>query len=202
MKRKKINNLYPLWVWLVTISTYPIAAFISVFFETKPGFRSFFKIFPYIVFYSVVYSLPVMVVYCLFFFRLIKTRLNPVQIKLVLIFIALTGVIVTLHWISIFNEYLVLFYAVPLVVAGFTFRIGSQKNLPIKKYDVFEARLDINPAVPKGTRGTVLEEWEGGVFEVEFLNADGQQIVYEGKKSFTINRSDIGHYKDPFLNFE
>jgi hypothetical protein len=52
-------------------------------------------------------------------------------------------------------------------------QIRSRKDEPVKKYDVFEVNREINPLVPKGSRGAILEVWEDGVFKMEFVGADG-----------------------------
>ncbi len=200
MKAKKINYFYPLWVWLTTLGALPIVSLCSIFFESHPNFHSFFKALPYIIFYSIGFSLPVFILYTLSFFLLLRTRLKQISIQLVLIFMALTGLIITLSWISFLNPFLVLCYGIPLVLAGLAFRIRSRKNLPIKQFDFFTVNRDINPVVPRGSRGTILEVWEAGMFEVEFLNAQGQNILYDGKKSFTITVDDIGIYGDPYPN--
>jgi hypothetical protein len=84
-----------------------------------------------------------------------------------------------------------------LLVAKPIFRIRSRKYLPVKQYDVFEVNREINPLVPKGSRGAILEVWEDGVFEVEFVGPDGQNIAYDGRNTYTIYIRDIGYYADP-----
>ena len=197
MKAKKINHFYPLWVWMTTLGTLPIVSLCSIFFESHPNFHSFFEALPDIIFYSIGFSLPVFILYTLSFFLLLRTRLKEIPAKLVLLFIALSGLLITLSWVSFLHPFLVLCYGIPLVVAGLAFRIRSRKNMPIKQFDFFTVNRDINPLIPRGSRGTILEVWEGGVFEVEFLDGQGQNILYDGKKSFTITADDIGIYGDP-----
>ena len=98
--RKKINYFYPLWVWLTTLTAYPLMAFIATLFEEEPNFHQFLKFFSYVVFYSVVFSVPVLIVYWFSFSLLVKTKLETIELKLVLFLIAATGLAITLqiHW--------------------------------------------------------------------------------------------------------
>jgi hypothetical protein len=195
--RKKINYFYPLWVWLTTLTAYPLICFIATLFEEKPNFPHFFKIYPFILIYSLVLSIPELIVYCFSFYLLVKTKLKIIELKLVLFLIAATGLAITLQILITFNLPLFSLYAVPLLVATPIFRIRSRKYLPVKQYDVFEVNREINPLVPKGSRGAILEVWEDGVFEVEFVGPDGQNIAYDGRSTYTIYTKDISYYADP-----
>ena len=195
--RKKINYFYPLWVWLTTLTLIPLMSFIAIFFEAKPNFHQFFKVYPFIVIYSVVFSIPMVIVCWFSFSLLIKTKMETIELKLVLFLIAATGLAITLQILITFNLPLFSLYAVPLLVATLIFRIRSRKYPPVKQYDVFEVNREINPLVPKGSRGAILEVWEDGVFEVEFVGPDGQNIAYDGRNTYTIYIKDIGYYADP-----
>jgi hypothetical protein len=60
-----------------------------------------------------------------------------------------------------------------------------------KQYDVFELARDINPVIRKGMRGVILEVWDFGVFEVEFVKEDATNYEYNGASTFTIKLEDI-----------
>jgi hypothetical protein len=195
--RKKINYFYLLRVWLTTLTAYPLMCLIATLFEEKPNFPHFFKVYPFILIYSLVLSIPVLIVYWFSFYLLVKTKLETIELKLVLFLIAATGLAITLQFLIAFNLPLFSLFAVPLLAATFLFRIRSRKYLPVKQYDVFEVNREINPLVPKGSRGAILEVWEDGVFEVEFVGPDGQNIAYDGRNTYTIYIRDIGYYADP-----
>ena len=63
--------------------------------------------------------------------------------------------------------------------------------MKIKQYDVFELAKDLNPNITKGMRGVILEIWTENAFEVEFLNKEGFNYEYDGKYTFTIDKTYI-----------
>ncbi len=195
--RKKINYFYPVWVWLTTVTAYPLSCFIATLFEEEPNFHHFFKVYPIIFVLSLAFSIPMLIICWISFARLIKTNMETIELKLVLFLIAVAGFAITLQILNGLSLPLFSIYAVPLLIATLIFRIRSRKDEPVKKYDVFEVNREINPLVPKGSRGAILEVWEDGVFEVEFVGPDGQNIAYDGRNTYTIYIKDISFYSDP-----
>ncbi len=61
----------------------------------------------------------------------------------------------------------------------------------LQQYDCFELARDINPAITKGMTGVILEIWEPGVFEVEFVKGDATNYGFNGCYTFTITVEDI-----------
>jgi len=59
------------------------------------------------------------------------------------------------------------------------------------QYEVIELARDLNPAIRKGTRGTILEVLSEDCFEVEFLNEKGRNLEFDGQYTFTVKSSDI-----------
>jgi hypothetical protein len=195
--RKKINYFYPVWVWLTTLTAYPLTCFVATLFEEEPNFRHFFKVYPIVFVLSLAFSVPMLIICWISFARLIKTNMETIELKLVLFLIAATGLAITFQIMNGLNLPLFSIYAVPLLIGTLIFRIRSRKDEPVKKYDVFEVNREINPLVPKGSRGAILEVWEDGVFEVEFVGPDGQNIAYDGRNTYTIYFRDIDYYCDP-----
>ena len=55
------------------------------------------------------------------------------------------------------------------------------------EYEVFELAKDLNPNIPAGMRGVVLEIYNlGEAFEVEFVKPDGTNHEYDNQSTFTI----------------
>lgn len=61
----------------------------------------------------------------------------------------------------------------------------------VNQYEVFELTRDINPVIKQGMKGVILEVWEPGVYEVEFVKEDGCNYGYNGNYTFTIRQEDI-----------
>jgi len=76
------------------------------------------------------------------------------------------------------------------------FRRGVQTGTPPpeapKQYDVFVLAKDINPAILKGMNGVILEVWDDGMFEVEFLDKDGINFQFEDCATFTVDHTFVG----------
>lgn len=62
----------------------------------------------------------------------------------------------------------------------------------IKQYDCFILEKDINPNITKGMEGVVLEIYDNGFYEVEFLKSDGTNYGFDNEFTFTIDKSFIG----------
>ena len=67
--------------------------------------------------------------------------------------------------------------------------------MKMKQYDIFELSKDLNPIIKKGKRGVVLQIYNDGIFEVEFVNDEGLNIEYDGRSTFTIDLSFIKMYE-------
>jgi len=60
----------------------------------------------------------------------------------------------------------------------------------LQQYETFELIKDLNPVITKGMRGVILEVYDEGTYEVEFVKDDGANYEYEGQGTFTI-KSDV-----------
>jgi hypothetical protein len=141
--------------------------------------------------YSIVFSIPAFAIYYVLFLVLIKKPFKIVYKKGVLALVALLEMALTFAILPMTVITLTLLYAIPLVFAGFAFRIRSKKDLSVQKFDIFILARDLNPKVPKGSQGIILEIWDNGHLEAEFLNKNNQLLIFEGIKSFTITTSDM-----------
>ena len=56
-----------------------------------------------------------------------------------------------------------------------------------REHAVFLLTKDLNPLIIKGSQGVVVYVYSQHVFEVEFVNADGTNINYEGQSTFKVN---------------
>ncbi len=62
----------------------------------------------------------------------------------------------------------------------------------MRQFDPCEIVVDLNPKILKGTRGTVLEVYDGGkAFEVEFMDEEGENIAYKGQLTFLVSKEQI-----------
>jgi hypothetical protein len=59
------------------------------------------------------------------------------------------------------------------------------------KYQSIELVRDINPVLKAGMPGVILEVWDEGHYEVEFLDEDGFNYEYNGEAIFTLKPTDI-----------
>ena len=62
----------------------------------------------------------------------------------------------------------------------------------IKQYDCFKLTKDLNPVIPKGTVGVILDSYPTGKdYEVEFPLKDGTNLEFNNQISFTVDQSYI-----------
>ena len=54
---------------------------------------------------------------------------------------------------------------------------------------------DVNPKLRKGMIGTVIEPWDKGYVEVEFVREDGRNVSHEGRITFTILESKLQQFQ-------
>ena len=59
------------------------------------------------------------------------------------------------------------------------------------KYQTIKLLRDINPVVTQGMKGVILEVLSPNEFEVEFLNEQGKNYVFDGQYTFTIKATDF-----------
>ena len=57
----------------------------------------------------------------------------------------------------------------------------------MKEYDVFILKEDLNPLLPKGSKGVILMTFPDNEFEVEFVKEDATNVEYEGRDTFTVS---------------
>ena len=69
---------------------------------------------------------------------------------------------------------------------------AGRRKRTIKKYDVFFLAKDLNPIITKGMQGVILELWDEDGFEIEFVHEDGTNYEYNGRATFSVDRSYIG----------
>lgn len=62
----------------------------------------------------------------------------------------------------------------------------------IRQYDVFLLSKDLNAVITKGMKGVILEVWDDNAFEIEFAREDGTNYDYDGKATFTVDKSFVG----------
>jgi hypothetical protein len=63
--------------------------------------------------------------------------------------------------------------------------------MKIEQYDIVELIEDLNPKILKGFKGTILEKYSDNQFEIEFVNEDGSNVLYNDQFTFTVTAKQI-----------
>lgn len=74
--------------------------------------------------FSIIYSIPTLIIYLLVFYRLINRKIDPKWIKFILILITITGITLTTLLIDFSSlKNLTIYYSISSLVTGILFRI-------------------------------------------------------------------------------
>lgn len=57
----------------------------------------------------------------------------------------------------------------------------------MKEYDIFILKENLNPLLPKGSKGVILMTYPNNFFEVEFVKKDASNVEYDGRSTFTVS---------------
>ena len=57
----------------------------------------------------------------------------------------------------------------------------------MQEYDIFILKEDLNPVLPKNSKGVIMLCYPNNEYEVEFVKDDTTNIEYQGRSTFTIS---------------
>ncbi|MDX1937105.1 MAG: hypothetical protein SFU21_08300, partial [Flavihumibacter sp.] len=99
---KKTGSLFVLKYWMLTLITAPL--FFLLIINSLPAFRGFvlfdFEFYPLILIFSILLSIPTLLIIWLAFIALSYTQLSQLYIKLITVAFTLAGINITLLLIS------------------------------------------------------------------------------------------------------
>lgn len=131
-----INKSYILKHWITTLFLAPVISQIIEFIFGKSHHQvvGLFEVFPVTLIFSIVFSLPALVIYIFTFYFLYRNKVTFLVSKLTLIIVSVVTISITLILIggTMFNEMIVA-YSLSALVTGLFFSIRIKQN---KKYAV------------------------------------------------------------------
>ena len=121
--------LYPLWLWLVTISIAPILNVIYTLY-TKHQFETISIFLIYSILCGLYFSIPVFIITYIAFLILRDLDLPHNTIKLSLAIVAIIGIIITFYFISLYLLFsYTIIYSLSVIIASCILRIKN-KEIP------------------------------------------------------------------------
>ncbi len=124
----KTKEAFPFLVWATTLIIAPlIRTFIESVYKGSKITKMDFQYMDIWWMLSFIYSLPVLIVYCIIFYALRKKDLSPTAIKLILISICIIGIIVTFAFLELHGWQLILSYSISVITSSLIYKIQRKE---------------------------------------------------------------------------
>lgn len=128
-----MNQSYILKHWLATLIVAPFlpSLYELIFGSIKGQIVGLLEVYPITIIFSVIFSIPTLVIYYFIFIFLIRNPINSFLVKSILISWTIVGIVITILMIGgSLSKTLIFSYSLAAIVTGTLFRITRKVDVP------------------------------------------------------------------------